>query len=197
MLKRIWNIASIVFVLMTVVIALLLAGVRLIGLKPFVVTSGSMTPAYPVGALIYVKQTAPENVRIGDAITFYMSDGSVVATHRVVAVDKQAQCFQTKGDANDAPDGMPVSFARIIGVPVFSIPLLGYLSSFISFPPGSYIAVFTALIILLTAIVPGLMTKSAKSSELTDDKESRNDNMSGSIKAGSRAKGKRKAKEAL
>jgi signal peptidase len=161
MFKKVWSIVSIVFVSITVVLAILLAGVRIFGIKLFAVTSGSMAPAYPVGALLYVRPVHPGEVRVGDAITFFLDNGSAVATHRVIAVDTQGRYFKTKGDANEAPDGMPVDFERLIGVPILSIPLLGYFSSYVTSPPGLYIAVIAAFVILLLAFLPGLLKKAA------------------------------------
>ena len=76
---------------------MLLVGVRLVGLTPFVVLSGSMEPTYPTGALIYVKKVPAEQIQVGDPITFVMNEDLVVATHRVVDIDGENQRFTTKG----------------------------------------------------------------------------------------------------
>ena len=162
MLKRVWNGISIVLVCMFVLLAILLVGVRLFGLQPYAVLSGSMAPAYRTGALIYVRQAAPQEVQTGDPITFYLGDGSTVATHRVVRIDAQAGCFYTKGDANEMPDGSPVSFGQLIGMPVFSIPVLGYVSVFMATPAGLCTAVFAVLVMLLLMLLPGLLKKTAQ-----------------------------------
>ena len=53
-IKKIWNWVSGILVALVVLLAVALAGVRIIGLHPFVVLSGSMEPEYHVGSLIYV-----------------------------------------------------------------------------------------------------------------------------------------------
>lgn len=159
MLKKVWNIVSIVLVCMLVILALLIAGVNLIGIRPYAVLSGSMAPAFPTGALIYVKQAKAQQVRVGDPITFRLDNAATVATHRVLSVDAENRCFYTKGDANDQPDARPVQFDDLIGIPVFSIPLLGYISSFLSRPPGLYIAAAVALTAVVLAVLPGLLRK--------------------------------------
>ena len=68
--QKVCNVISNVLVVLVVILALLLVGVRLVGLRPMCVLSGSMEPTYHTGSLIYVKPCAPEDVQVGDAITF-------------------------------------------------------------------------------------------------------------------------------
>ena len=105
---KIWNIFTSILVGLVVILALLLAGVRIAGLQVFSVLSGSMEPTYHVGALIYVKKVDAMELRSGDVITF-MLDEDTVATHRIVEVvpdaeDSSVLRFRTKGDANDNVD---------------------------------------------------------------------------------------------
>lgn len=140
--------------------ALLVAfvGVRLIGLTPYAVLSGSMEPVYPVGSLLYVQDARPADVEVGDAITFALDSGTLV-THEVYQIDAKAQQFYTQGIANINPDGSvvhdaaPVAFDRVVGVPVACIPQLGYLNAFLTGPAGVFavVAVFGVVIILQIA----------------------------------------------
>jgi signal peptidase len=161
-LKKVWNGISAVLVFVVVILAILLAGARLAGVQPYAVLSGSMSPAYPVGALIYVKSAQPQEVRVGDPITFYLDDGATVATHRVIQIDAENGCFHTKGDANESPDGAPVYVDQLIGIPIFSIPLLGYFSNFIATPPGLYIVITAVLAIVLLTFCAGLFKKAGE-----------------------------------
>lgn len=160
-LKRTLHYVSWALVLVVVILAVLLAGVRLVGLTPYTVLSGSMEPVYPVGSLIYVRAAEPESVNVGDAITFRMS-GQTVATHRVIEIDSENRRFYTQGDANDVPDGAPVPFENLIGRPILCIPRLGYLSSYISSPPGLYVAAAFAVFILLLSLLAERRPKQAK-----------------------------------
>ena len=91
-----------------------------------------------------------------------MLDEDTIATHRVVQVvpddtDATVVRFQTKGDANDAVDGSLVHYKNVIGTPIFSIPYLGYVSNYITNPPGMYIG-FTVLgLIILMLFAPDLL----------------------------------------
>lgn len=136
--KKIWNTVSTIIVVLVVLLAFLLGGVRLLGMQVFTVLSGSMEPSYHTGSLIYVKEAETKEIEAGQVITF-MLDEDTVATHRVVEVvsdeeDSSVIRFRTKGDANDAVDGGLVHYKNVIGVPVFSIPKLGYFASYIQSP---------------------------------------------------------------
>ena len=164
--KRIWNVITTVLVVLIVILAILLAGVRLVGLKPFVVLSGSMEPEYPTGSLIYVKKVDPFQLKERDVITFMLNENTV-ATHRVVGIvpddeDPTVIRFRTKGDANDFEDGTLVHYKNVIGSPVFVIPLLGYFSNYISHPPGLYIAVMGLLVVILLMFVPDILRAADK-----------------------------------
>ena len=146
-----------VLVIMAVLLAVLLVGVRLVGLQPYTVLSGSMEPTYHTGSLIYVKKVKPEEVEVGQAITFVLNEDLVVATHRVVEIDEENRCFYTKGDANENADGAPVHFNNLIGIPVFSILYLGYVSNYIQSPPGLYVAIAVGAVLLLMMFLPELL----------------------------------------
>lgn len=187
--RRIWSVITTIVVILIVFLAIALVGVRVIGLTPYTVLSGSMEPTYHVGALIYVKEVAPSEVQVGDPITFVVNEDLLVATHRVVEIDVQtsrqqaivdetgeamldaegnpiyeevpldepAYYFTTKGDANDAVDGSQVYYKNLLGEPVFTIPYLGYLSSWIQTKKGMIISINVALILLLLTFLPDLL----------------------------------------
>ena len=157
-IKRIWNWISSILVGIVVLLAVALVGVRLVGLQPLVVLSGSMEPTYHVGSLIYVKSVDYRDLKAGDPITYLISD-DVVVTHRIAAVvpddsEPETLWYITKGDANTGEDGAPVHYRNVIGKPVFSIPYLGYVSSYIQSPPGLYVALSLCAVLLVAAFWP-------------------------------------------
>lgn len=155
--KKIWNVISTVLVVIVVVVALLLVGARLFGLQVYAVLSGSMEPTYHVGSVIYVEPVDPSEIQVGDPITFVMNEELTVATHRVVRIDAENSAFYTKGDANENPDAAPVHFNNLLGKPVFTIPYLGYISSYVQSPPGIYIAVGVGVLLLALAFLPDML----------------------------------------
>lgn len=164
-LKKVWSIVSTILVVIVVLCAVFLMGSRIMGYRVFNVLSGSMAPQYNVGDLIYVKETDPKDVQVGDAITFVLNEDLVVATHRVVKIDAENSHFYTKGDANQTVDSTPVHFKNLIGVPQFSIPKLGYVSDFIQNPPGMYITVGAGVILIIIVFVPDMIKGRKKKEE--------------------------------
>ena len=167
--KKIWDTAATVLVVLAVVFAVFLMGSRLVGLQVYHVISPSMEPTYSVGDLLYVKEVDPDSVKVGTPITFVLNEDLVVATHRVVSVDRENRQFTTKGDANETEDAAPVHFNNLIGVPVFAIPLLGYVSAYIQSPPGLYVALGVVVALLAVVFLPDLLTKKEKPEEKPEE----------------------------
>ena len=162
-LKKLWSVLSTLIVIAVVALAILLAGVRVVGLTPYVVLSGSMEPTYHTGSLIYDKKVDPFTLKEGDVITFMVSEDTL-ATHRVVGVvpdeDEPGTIrFRTKGDANDSEDGTLVHYKNVVGTPVFTIPYLGYFSNWITHAPGKYIAITAAVVFLILLFLPDMLKK--------------------------------------
>ena len=188
-LVKIWNAFTTALVVFMMLMAVLLVGVRLVGLTPFTVLSGSMEPAYHVGSLIYVKATDPAKIEVGDPITYVVNEDPLVSTHRVVEIDvfhtatkpvldeneqpvldedgdpiyeevpleEPSYYFTTKGDANESIDGTPVYYKNVLGVPVFSLPYLGYLSSWLQTRQGMIMGISIALVIIILTFLPDLL----------------------------------------
>lgn len=74
-----------------------------------------------------------------------------------VPLEEPAYYYQTKGDANDEVDGAPVHYKNIVGTPVFSIPYLGYLSSWLQTREGTIMGISIALAVLLLTFLPDIL----------------------------------------
>ena len=156
-------------VIAVLIIALLLVSLRLFGLNVYTVMSGSMEPNYPVGALIYTKQVDPKTLKKGDVITF-LNDETTNVTHRINEVitefsettGEEILRFRTKGDANNTPDGKLVHYRNVVGTPVITIPLLGYLAFYLQQPPGLYIALVLSTFLISLIIIPSVVNRKGK-----------------------------------
>ena len=104
MFKKIGDILSTMVLIAMVLLAIMLAGPYLVGIKTYAVVSASMEPTLHTGSLAYVKPADASEIKEGDIITFLMNGSSMVATHRVVNIDEKNKEFTTKGDANNAKD---------------------------------------------------------------------------------------------
>lgn len=142
---------------LAVVIAVALLGVRIFGFTPFAILSGSMTPTYYTGDMVYVKKCNPLLIKKGDVITFVADENLTLVTHRVIGIDVKERMLQTKGDANDSPDPKPVLMANVVGTVRFSIPKLGYLANFLSATSGKYTAAAMLLSVILILYLPELI----------------------------------------
>lgn len=188
-IKKIWNFISTIIVLGMIMLAIALVGVRLVGLTPYTVLSGSMEPTYHVGSLIYVKDVEPEDVEIGMPITFVVNEDLLVATHRVVDIEvfttkqelimgedglplldehgkqqhrevpleETSYHYHTKGDANAEVDGSTVYYKNLLGTPVFTIPYLGYLSSWLQTKKGMIMGISIALVVIILTFMPDIL----------------------------------------
>lgn len=174
-IKRIWNWISGAMVAIVLLLAVALVGVRLVGLQPYVVLSGSMRPTYEVGSLIYVKSVDYKTLQVGDPITYMVSQDTVV-THRIIEVlvdeeDPDTLRYFTQGDANEVPDGTSVHYKNIIGKPVFSIPYLGYVSNYIQNPPGMYVAIAAGAILIMLVFLPDIFAEDDEDKEKKQKKK--------------------------
>lgn len=159
-IKKLCNWIGGVLVVLVVLLTVALVGVRLVGLQPYVVLSGSMEPKYHVGSLVYVQKVDYKDLKVGDDITYMVSEDTIV-THRIIEVlpdaeDPEVIRYFTQGIANDVPDAVSVHYKNIIGSPLFSIPYLGYVSNYIQNPPGTYVALAAAAVLVILVFLPDI-----------------------------------------
>ena len=111
------RVASTVGLVLVLVLAVLMILPSLLGFHRYVITSGSMEPAIPTGAVVYDKAVAVADLEVGDVITFVPPpeyDIETPVTHRIVEISAAPEdqkekatagrMFRTKGDANEARD---------------------------------------------------------------------------------------------
>jgi signal peptidase len=171
-IKKIYNAFTTLVVTMVVILAMLLAGVRVFGVQIYTVLSGSMEPVYKTGSVIYVVDVKePEKLQEGDVITFSLQGGTT-ATHRIIeVVEEDGVKYRTKGDANEMADGGLVSPEDIIGKPVFTVPGLGYLISYMQTKPGRLFTIAAGAFILLLVILPDIIFEDKDKKKDKGDKE--------------------------
>lgn len=162
-LKIILKSINYLIITMVVILAILMVGVKIFGVQIYTVLSGSMEPTYKVGSLVYVVDTDINELTKGDVITFRVTE-NVIATHRIVEIDEgiSERKFRTKGDANDFVDENFVEKDRIIGKPVFTIPYLGYVASFMQTISGKLIMVGVSILLIVVVVVIDSITDDKK-----------------------------------
>lgn len=210
-IKKMMDVLSGILLCVFVLLVLLLIGVRLFGIEPHIVLSGSMEPQIKTGSLVYVKRLSPEEacaLKEGDTVTYLADKSGTKVTHKIYEVVGYAymknQYGETVLDANGAPvvakdsrgypivmyttyginnknsgdpsgftlDGKPgvgnLASSNVYGKPVFSIPLLGYVSHFLQNSPGKYISIALCAFLLCNTFLSGLLFKEEKESDKTE-----------------------------
>ena len=104
-----------------------------LGFQAYIIVSGSMEPAIPLGSVVYARDVEPEEIREGDIIVFYGGrNGDAVTTHRVMENRTAEREFITRGDANADNDMLPRPYESLIGRVELSVPFLGKVLSVLS-----------------------------------------------------------------
>lgn len=103
----------------------------IMGHKFFTVMTGSMQPSIMVGDLVIAKELPPEQIKVGDVITFENKNSGNIITHRVKEIIKDGVGIKyiTQGDANNVQDQNPVESKAVIGKVVKCIPKVGTIMS--------------------------------------------------------------------
>lgn len=124
---------------------LLLVAPKIVGYTPLVVLTGSMSPTYKTGSVIYYHEVEQKELKKGDVITYKLNEKDLI-THRIYAINDD-KTYVTKGDANNNVDPMVVKYDKIIGkVAKVYIPYVGYYVAFINTNP--WVIVLVALILV-------------------------------------------------
>lgn len=105
------------------------------GYKPLTILSGSMEPELKTGGIAVDETILARDARPGDIVTFADPENrSRMITHRVrsIRIEGAKAYMVTRGDANDSAERWNTAVDAEIGRVVYSIPLAGYVRSWIS-----------------------------------------------------------------
>lgn len=155
--RRVVSLITVAFFVFFLAFSLVTNLTPLTGRQLFVIIGGSMEPTIPIGSLVFVTPTDPSAIVPGDIITV-RADNGVVVTHRVSRIVDQpdGRGFETKGDANQSPDGGLVPSRAIVGVVALSIPYAGYARAFLSTTSGMIAAIALLGVLYLIHRVLGI-----------------------------------------
>ncbi len=151
-LKWVYRIAVVLVTVAAIGITVIPFMIQRSGNKLVTITSGSMTPLYPVGSTIMMDPNIDKSgVQVGQVITFSTRSGLTV-THRVVErvqnKNLEGVWYQTKGDANNAPDADLTPASAVIGLSLGEIPWWQQLAVEGQTPKGRLV-VFGTLFVLV------------------------------------------------
>ena len=144
---------------------------EVLGITPMIVLSGSMSGTQEghieVGDMIFIDKATPEDVKIGDVISFM--EGKTVVTHRVIDIIERDghTSFKTKGDANNTEDEGAVRGEELIGIYKTRIPKLGDVALFLQTPTGMLVFVGLPLLLFIVYDVLRRQRQAKKENEKT------------------------------
>lgn len=135
-----------------------------------IIATGSMEPAIPARSCILISRVAPEDVRVGDIITFYSDDPAIAGslnTHRVHSVISSIDGieYQTKGDNNPLPDAYHARAERLVGKHVRNLPLLSFVARIILSPYGYVVVILFLSLYMAAVLIPSARRKRAAAKE--------------------------------
>ena len=148
--------------------AILIVIPKIAGATPLTVLTNSMEPGLPPGTLIIVKPVDPDDIQIGDVVTYQIQSGKPgVITHRVIGIDALGaeKRFIFQGDNNGAPDTELVRAVQIQGRLWYSVPYAGFVNSAVNGEDKSWIVYVIAGLLLSYAvwmIVSGIFGRKKK-----------------------------------
>ncbi len=123
------NIIQKVFDLICIVIFLavsLLSILYIIGIKPFIMITGSMEPTIPVGSICFIDTKYSYQLLEKEDIIMYQAVNQKII-HRIV--EKRDGIYKTKGDAKEKIDVVDITPSIYLGKYIFSIKKVGFLTS--------------------------------------------------------------------
>lgn len=140
------------------------------GQQLMVLTSGSMAPLYPAGSAVVAEPITPDQLRVGQVITFRPDGGEKFVTHRIVALrqlpktdeagaelrDSNGRLLtegfaQTMGDGNEDPDPNLINVSQVRFLIVDGYPELGSWLLWSRTPMGKLILFAPPFLLLLAA----------------------------------------------
>jgi signal peptidase I len=127
-----WLLTAVMVVALMLAMAVVIVP-RAIGAVPLTVLTGSMRPVIQPGDLIVSRATNPNNLRIGQIVTFQPVSGDpTLITHRIVNttrnLDGELISLVTRGDANGSDDA-PLVPEQVMGRMLYRIPRIGHLTN--------------------------------------------------------------------
>lgn len=121
----------------------------LLGFSLVRLETGSMSPGYPAGSILLVRDAPASELSVGDIVTVQRAGHSPV-THRIVTVEPAGSGAQLilQGDANAGADPEPYLVDRV-GLHLAGVPFGGGVIAALASPIGLIaMCVFASLVVL-------------------------------------------------
>lgn len=126
----------------------------LFGYRVFTVASGSMTPAYNVNDVIYVKEVDPKSLKVGDDIAYEGERAGLeglTVTHRIIGIEEQSDGkirIYTQGINNENEDPS-ITGDQVLGRVCGKIPFINELNHIVKSTWGFFFLIFLPLTLVI------------------------------------------------
>ncbi len=127
-----------------------------LGIKTYVIISGSMQPELKIGDIVVVKKITQEDLKVGDIISF--RHGQSVITHRISRIIEEdgERKYITKGDFNNAEDSESVTYNNIEGKVIRSVPQFGKIALMLQ---DKIVIIFLIIVLYIYLVYSGELKK--------------------------------------
>lgn len=111
--KKALDVTSTAALVIFIVFVILLVGVRIFGIEPHIVLSGSMEPEILTGSMVYVDKLSPDeaaSLQPGDTVTYQVDHRGTKVTHKIYNVVGKIPIYETDDKGNQKLDdsGNPI-----------------------------------------------------------------------------------------
>lgn len=123
--------------------------------RMFTVISGSMEPKYKIGDVLIAKEIAPEEIKVGDTISYLGNVNSFkdkVVTHQVVGIETidGKYYFHSKGLANIVEDPL-VSANQLYGKVIYKCIIISLIYKIVSTNIGFYLFIIIPILYIISS----------------------------------------------
>ena len=125
-----------------------------LGIRIFTVVTESMVPKYNVGDAILVKEVLPEELRVGDDITYLGKEETFkdkYITHQIIEIEKKEDGkyrIVTKGIANDEKDP-EIDETQVFGRVLYKTKIISYFNGVVGNLYSMYFVVVVPMAIMI------------------------------------------------
>lgn len=123
---------------------------NLFGWTPLTVQTDSMSPAFSAGDMIFIHTCDPDELQVGDVVTFHtiIENQYALNTHRIAQINAEdPRSFVTKGDNNLIEDSRLIYDSDIVGVYRGKLGGFGKVIDFLSSPVGFLLVIVLPLLV--------------------------------------------------
>lgn len=187
-LKIIGNIIYAIALILVILILILVLiqrisnnDVALGGIRIYSVVTGSMIPKYEIGDILVSMEVEPEEIKIGDDITYSSEEGASngkLITHSVVNIREEDGIykFTTRGIANNADDP-EISEDQVYGKVIYKPVILSFINKIIKNVYAFYFLIIVPMAIIIAKLMVNFILRREEEKEeeentkLSEDKK--------------------------